>query len=137
MNAQDVMTRHPRFVGTDTSVSQAYELLHDLDVRHLPIVDAGQLVGMVSDRDLRAMSAVTADDDRALRVVEAGGRAAISDVMSGDVLYVDPETDLGEVMDLMIEHRVGAIPVVQEHTGELVGIVSYIDVLRGLRDQLE
>jgi acetoin utilization protein AcuB len=56
--------------------------------------------------------------------------------MSTDVLSVDPETDVGEVVDLMIEHRVGAVPVVDADSEELVGIVSYMDVLRASRDLL-
>jgi acetoin utilization protein AcuB len=57
--------------------------------------------------------------------------------MSPDVIAVAPEAELGEVVDLLLEHRVGAVPVVRPETGELIGIVSYIDVLRVLRDSLE
>ena len=54
--------------------------------------------------------------------------------MSADVVKVYPETDLGEVIDRMLDEKVGAVPVVDADTGDLLGIVSYVDVLRALRD---
>lgn len=109
------------------------EKLLELDVRHLPIVDHGQLVGIVSDRDLREVTS------RLLRegVTSTGPSLStpIGAVMSSDVLSVDPETDLAEACDLMIEHRVGALPVVVTGTDELVGIVSYVDLLRAARER--
>ena len=57
--------------------------------------------------------------------------------MSSDVIYVEPETDLSEVVALLLEHKIGAIPVVQPDTRAVVGIVSYIDVLRAVQDALE
>jgi CBS domain-containing protein len=52
--------------------------------------------------------------------------------MSSEVIAVGPEADIGEVIDLLIEHRIGAVPVVQEETREVLGIISYVDVLRAL-----
>ena len=54
--------------------------------------------------------------------------------MSAGVVSVDPETEVGEVVDLMIEHRIGAVPVVARGTDEIVGIVSYVDVLRASKE---
>lgn len=108
--------------------------LIDLDVRHLPIVNDGELVGIISDRDLRDVTSrlVAEGETEINRVLDR----PISDLMSADVLSVDPETELEEVVDLMIEHRVGALPVVSPGTDELVGIVSYVDVLRAARDNM-
>jgi CBS domain-containing protein len=55
--------------------------------------------------------------------------------MTGDPITVDEETELTEVIDLMIEHKVGALPVVAED--KLVGIVSYVDVLKAARAGFE
>lgn len=108
--------------------------LIDLDVRHLPIVSDGELVGIISDRDLREVTSrlVAEGETEINRVLDR----PISDLMSADVLSVDPETELEEVVDLMIEHRVGALPVVSPGTDELVGIVSYVDVLRAAHDKI-
>lgn len=130
MIVADVMTSKPATATSNASVRAVMGKLLELDVRHLPIVDDGQLVGIVSDRDLREVTS---------RLVAEGAtnadqwlRAPIADVMSSDVVSVDPETELADVADLMIEHRIGAVPVVMLGTDELVGIVSYVDVLRAV-----
>ncbi len=61
----------------------------------------------------------------------------VVNVMSADVIFVEPETELSDVVDLLIESKVGALPVVQPDTRAVVGIVSYIDVLRALREDIE
>lgn len=134
MLVADIMTSKPATVDVRTTVRAAMHRLHELDVRHLPIVEGGELVGIVSDRDLRDVTArlVMEGQTDLRRLLDA----PIGDVMSADVLSVDSETELEEVVDLMIEHRVGAVPVVAPGTDELVGIVSYVDVLRAARDSL-
>ncbi len=133
MIVANVMTPKPETADVASSIRAAMEKLLELDVRHLPIVDHGQLVGIVSDRDLREVTS------RLLRegVTSTGPSLStpIGAVMSSDVLSVDPETDLAEACDLMIEHRVGALPVVVTGTDELVGIVSYVDLLRAARER--
>ena len=57
----------------------------------------------------------------------------VVNVMSSDVIFVEPETDVSEVVDLLIESKVGAIPVIRPDTRSVVGVVSYIDVLRALQ----
>ena len=56
--------------------------------------------------------------------------------MSTSVVRVNPEVDLNDIIELMLEHKVGAIPVTDASTGDLLGIVSYVDVLRTLQDSL-
>lgn len=58
-------------------------------------------------------------------------------VMSSDVTCVEAETDLSVVIELLLEHKIGALPVVQPDTQAVVGIVSYIDVLRAVQRELE
>jgi CBS domain-containing protein len=57
--------------------------------------------------------------------------------MNTSPVKVDPETNIREVVDLMLLHRVGAIPVTDLDTGDLLGIVSYVDLLRVLQEMLE
>jgi acetoin utilization protein AcuB len=56
--------------------------------------------------------------------------------MTSNVIRVDPETDVREIVDVMIEEKISAVPVVDEDSGDLVGIVSHVDVMRALRDML-
>jgi acetoin utilization protein AcuB len=117
-----------------SSIGTVMHKLFEIDVRHLPIVDDGELVGIVSDRDLReVVSRLLSEGVTDLRQRLA---APIADLMSADVVSVDPETELAEAADLMIEHRVGALPVVSPSTTKLVGIISYVDILRAVRDEL-
>lgn len=127
------MTPNPATAEAATSVRAVMRRLIDLDVRHIPIVDDGALVGIVSDRDLREVTSrlVAEGETRLDRVLDR----PVADIMSADVVSVNPETDLEEVVDLMIEHKVGALPVVSPGD-ELVGIVSYVDVLRAARDSI-
>jgi acetoin utilization protein AcuB len=131
------MTPNPVTVTPDVSLAEVWDLMRDRGIRHVPVVDEGALVGMLSDRDLAHFDMarlLTLEGADALRRELS---TPVVKVMSPDVISVEPEAELGEVVDLLIEHRVGAVPVVRPETGELIGIVSYIDVLRVLRDSLE
>lgn len=118
MIASQVMTRHPRTLFLDDSIGQAWSALDELVVRHLPIVNAREeIVGMLSDKDLVRTSR---DSDR-----------PVATLMSGKVVAVAPETPLDIVVDRLVQNRIGALPVVDDHE-KVVGIVSYVDVLRAL-----
>lgn len=117
--ASDIMTAKVVTIRQTATVREALKLLAELDVRHLPVVDERDgLVGMLSERDLL----------RLRRSSEVLNRA-VSEVMSADVLVVTPTTHVDEIIDLMTEHRIGALPVV-DNDSQLAGIVSYVDVLR-------
>ncbi len=137
MTARELMTLNPVTVTAQSTIAEAWDLMRELEIRHVPVVDRGTLVGMLSDRDLARV-----DVARLLLAEGAVGleqelRTPVDKVMSVDVLFVEPETELGEVVDLLIECKVGALPVVRPDTRTVVGIVSYIDVLRALQDALE
>jgi len=129
------MTENPVTSSELMSVSEALGLLYELDVRHLPVVRGNELVGIVSDRDLRGFTAP--DEDSAIEAVDDANNASVGNFMNTNPVRVDPETNLREVVDLMLLHRVGAIPVCDLDTGDLLGIVSYVDLLRVLQETLE
>lgn len=137
MTARDVMTPDPVTATAQASIAEVWDLMRELDVRHVPVVDGGALVGMVSDRDLARLDI---GQVLAFRGAEAVGQelaVPVVAIMSSDVIFVEPETDLSEVVGLLIEHRVGALPVIRPDTRRVVGIISYIDVLRAVQDELE
>lgn len=136
MIAQDVMTENPTTVAANSSVADAAELLQTLDIRHLPVLEGTTLVGIVSDRDLRSVYLPRLVDDDALQGIKARYQSPITTLMSPDVVRTHPEATLRELIELMLEQRVGAIPVVDPSTEELVGIVSYVDVLRAAHSEL-
>lgn len=134
MVVEDVMTPEAVVVGPAATVYEALSTMFDVGVRHLPVVYEGELVGILSDRDLRGVWAPP-DFDPDVQASDPM-RQSVSDRMSGDVLSVTPETELRDVVDLMLEQKIGAVPVVQVDTQELVGVISYVDVLRAARDLL-
>ena len=135
MLAKDTMTENPVTATELMSVAEALGLLYELDVRHLPVVRGRELVGIISDRDLRSFSEVS--EDEAIDAVESARSSTVGNFMNTSPVKVDPETGVREVVELMLLHRVGAIPVADLDTGDLLGIVSYVDLLRVLQETLE
>ncbi len=133
MLVEEIMIRKPETVTPEDTVRTALEKLAELDARHLPVVEEGKLVGIISDRDLRSLSielaSATLDPARARKRLET----KVRDIMHTDVISVHPGTELTEVIDTFVEAKVGALPIVDEHSDRLVGIVSYIDVMKAAR----
>jgi CBS domain-containing protein len=98
------------------------------------VVHEGDLIGMVSDRDIASFARGL--DVFAPSALEAALDRPMEDFMQGDVLSVDEDTDVAEVIDTMIDQRIGALPVVDAHSGRLCGIVSYVDILKVARGVL-
>jgi len=137
VTARDLMTPNPVTVSPRATIAEVWDLMRELEIRHVPVVEDGALVGMLSDRDLARLDVarlLTAEGADALRRELA---TPVIEVMSSDVIFVELETELSDVVGLLIEHRVGAIPVVRPDTRDVVGIVSYVDVLRAVQDLLE
>jgi acetoin utilization protein AcuB len=130
MKVRQLMSRNVVTVGPSESCLEAVGRMHRARVRHLPVVDAiGDLIGVVTDRDLRHHLF----DPRVLK--EVGTIAVdillkavpVSDVMSSPVLSVESDDGVVEGVRIMLEDKVGSLPVVK---GRVVGIVTETDVLR-------
>ena len=132
LTAHDLMTVDPATILANAKVRRAVDILQTLDVRHLPVVnEEHELVGMLSDRDLRAVSLPYFVGEEHAGTVRTALDASVASLMSADVISVDEEENEAEVVELMLEHKVGAVSVTNAD-GVLVGIVSYVDVLRSL-----
>jgi len=139
MMVRELMSRNVVTVGPSDSCLEAVARMHRARVRHLPVVDAmGELIGVVTDRDLRhhlfdprvLKEIGTIAVDRLLKAVP------VSDVMSSPVLSAESDDDVVEVARIMLEDKVGSLPVVEN--GRVVGIVTETDILREIcrADQL-
>jgi CBS domain-containing protein len=132
MRVGDVMSKHPVHISSDATVFAALNLLKDMDFRHLPVVDGGQLCGILSDKDLKSLSAhdletaYYADSEKDLN---AKLLDRVASLMNPNVFFVNPESSIVEAIDVMTDQKVGAVPVV-DLDNSLVGIVSYVDILR-------
>ena len=134
MKVTDVMTRDPITLSPTETVGQADELMTQNKFRQIPIVMNKELVGIVTDRDIRSflsgsLLASPHDRDRAFNT-------RIREIMTSEPITVSPEDDLQEVIELLIEEKMGGIPVVDDNEG-LVGIVTYVDVLRCFLNRLQ
>lgn len=120
------MTRQPVTVMPSDGVDEAMALLERYPFRHLPVVDGNRLVGMVSGRDLALATALP----RGRRTPGHGARSRrlVEEILRAPVRSVAPSTPARAAVEAMLEHRVGALPVVSD--GELLGIVTETDVLR-------
>jgi acetoin utilization protein AcuB len=137
MIARDLMTPDPLTVTPQASIAEVWDLMREVDVRHVPVVQGGALVGMLSDRDLGRV-----DLARLLKIEGAGAlrqelATPIAEVMTSHVISVEPQTEVGDVIALLLDHKIGALPVVEAGTREVLGIISYVDVLRALQGLLE
>jgi len=123
----DVMTRAPLTVTATETIGEADDLMSQNKIRQLPVVKGKELVGIVTDRDLLSFlsgSLLASPEQRELAL-----KTRVREIMTSDPITVGPDDDLEEAVELLIEEKVGGIPVVDDTEG-LVGIVTYVDVLR-------
>jgi acetoin utilization protein AcuB len=121
------MTRAPLTVTATETIGEADDLMSQNKIRQLPVVKGKELVGIVTDRDLLSFlsgSLLASPEQRELAL-----KTRVREIMTSDPITVGPDDDLEEAVELLIEEKVGGIPVVDETEG-LVGIVTYVDVLR-------
>jgi acetoin utilization protein AcuB len=130
MFVEDAMTRHPRSVPGAKSVRDALRMLFEFDIRHLPVVDGLALIGMVSVRDLPALVPTARVHIGDPHEVEQALDQPISNLMVTDVVTVRSTTPLADAVRLMLDCKVGALPVIELEGRKLIGILSYMDALR-------
>lgn len=134
MKVVDVMTEDPLTVSPRETIGQADELMAENRIRQLPVVEGRSLVGIITDRDIRSFLSASL-----LYTPEAREKALatpVADVMTTEPLTLSPDDDLQEAVELLIEEKIGGLPVVNEAEG-LVGIVTYVDVLRCFLNRLQ
>jgi CBS domain-containing protein len=128
-----LMTHEPFTLGPDATLEEAAGVLIDADVRHLPVVDDDErLVGILSERDLRERLGGTAQEWP--RAARQALEERLGDVMTPDPLSLRSGALVAQALEIFTDERVGAIPVVDEDW-RLLGILSYIDLLRWLRER--
>lgn len=114
---RDVMTNNPENVDADASVSDAATIMHELEIGAVPVVGNGAIQGIITDRDI------------AIRVVAANrnpSEVKVSEIATPNPVTVGPDADMKEAEDLMAQHQVRRLPVVEN--GKLVGILALGDV---------
>jgi acetoin utilization protein AcuB len=133
MLVEQAMTAQPIVAFPKTTIRDALRLLLEADVRHLPIVEGKVLVGIVSSHDLRALLPGGLGDFNHPHEIQRMFEQPVSQIMNTEPISVAEKAELKQAVDLMVEHRVGALPVVEPTSKKLVGILSYVDALRVVR----
>jgi acetoin utilization protein AcuB len=128
MNVIDVMTNNPITIRGDKSLRAALELMHEHQIKHLPVLsNQSHLIGVISDRDCRhALNSPFIlrerwQDEELTRTVQ------VRSVMSPAPIVVEPQMPADEAARLMLTHRIGCLPVMRGES--LVGIVTRSDML--------
>ncbi|MDP2343001.1 MAG: CBS domain-containing protein [Deltaproteobacteria bacterium] len=111
------MTSHPHTIRLDETVVTARKMMAALDVRHLPVLKAGEIVGVISDRDLKLVNGEP-------------GNVKVEDLCVDDPVTVDVDTSLFVVASVMADKRVGSVLVTD--AGKLAGIFTTTDACRVL-----
>ena len=116
MHIRDVMTPNPTCVSPNDSIQSAARIMRDEDTGVVPVVENGRAVGMVTDRDI------------VVRAVAEDGQLSksIRDIVTGNIVSASPDMSTREAAELMSEHQVRRLPVVENN--HLVGIVSIGDL---------
>jgi acetoin utilization protein AcuB len=130
----DVMTRDPLTLSPAETIGQADEMMTRNKFRQIPIVTGKELVGIVTDRDVRSFlsASLLASPESRERYLNM----PVREIMTTEPITVSPDDDLQEVVELLIEEKIGGIPVLDDEEG-LVGIVTYVDVLRSFLERLQ
>lgn len=124
MLVKDVMKAPVLTVGPETTLDEAYRLLLERSIRHLPVVEGGRLVGIITDRDIRLATSHLNPKG------PCPGCTQVGEVMTKGVVTAHPLDPVEEAARVMRERKIGCLPVLEREA--VVGIVTGIDLLDAL-----
>lgn len=114
VRVRDFMIKNPNTVHPDMSLVQVVNLMQDVACRHVPVLENGMLVGIISDRDLRLSTANMQNME-------------VAEFMTPDPITIAPDASVKEAARILNDNVIGALPVVED--GSLVGILTVYDIL--------
>lgn len=123
---ENFMTRSVHTIGTRSPLTEAHRIMNEHAIRHLPVLEGGRLVGMLSQRDLHLIETLKGVDPKEVLVEEA---------MSQEAYTVSPEQPLADVAREMALHKYGSAIIARG--AEVLGIFTTTDALRALSTVLE
>lgn len=122
---RNLMSLSPRTIGLGSHIAAAWAVMQQHRIRHLPVVEQGRVVGLISDRDLQLIRALHGVDPEDITV---------SETMSANPYVIAPDAMLSEVTREMVNRRIGSAVVVEG--GEVVGIFTTTDALMAMQDSV-
>ncbi|MCC6613919.1 MAG: CBS domain-containing protein [Anaerolineae bacterium] len=130
-----MMTRDVISVLPEAKLSAAQEIMEEYGIRHLPVVEHGKLVGIVSKGDIREARPSDATTLSVWEVNYLWDTLKVKEVMTTKALTVSPEQPLVEALRIMVAHKFSSLPVVTD--GALVGIITETDIFNKLITLIE
>lgn len=131
MQVKDLMTSKVFTIEPNDMIDRVFFLIHYEKLRHLPVVEKGKVVGIVSDRDMyKALGpksnskVIETSNENEMHVVPK----KVRHIMKRGVITISPDSLVADAAKLMVEHRIGALPVVKN--GKLAGILTSTDMLK-------
>lgn len=125
-HAYQVMNKPVKTLELGMPIAKAWEMFKNFNIRHMPVLDSkGKIVGIVSDRDLLKYILI---QDSELKV---DSNKLVEEVMISDVLTANLMTDIRRIAQILFEHRISAMPIVDDHNN-LIGIVTRSDILHAV-----
>jgi len=128
----DLMSRDVVTIEHDATVGDAMAAFVEHEHRHLPIVEAGNVVGVLSDRDVRRVEGLLALSVGSPEGSETVLAQPARELLSGEPICIDQSAPIDDAIDRLVEDRVGTL-VVTDEAGSLVGMLSVVDVLKAAR----
>ena len=132
LKVNDIMTREVKTLGRNDTLDIARDVMALGRIRHLPVLDDGKVVGVVSQRDLFSAGLVAALGYGSRTQTTLLKTVSVKEVMSEPPITVSPEVQVKKAARLMMEKKIGCLPVVEGET--LVGLVTETDLLRLIAD---
>ncbi len=136
MYVKDVMQSKVTSAPLGTPVQDAFEILRDGGFRHLPILDEfGKVAGILSDRDLRSVGAIYKDEATGTEDVLVTVDTTVDKIRATNPFSLSPDDSLSFAIDIIRDKRIGCLIV--SKGGELLGVVSYLDLLDAFKKVLD
>ncbi len=132
---RDWMTPNPITIDPKTSLPEAHKLMKECRIRRLPVVDHGRVVGILTLGDIREASP---SDATSLSIFELNyllAKLNVEKIMTRDPITIRPDATIREAAQIMLEHKIGGLPVVEAE--KLVGIITESDIFRVLVQEPE
>lgn len=123
------MTRDVISISPDTSLTEAHQIMKTKRIRRLPVVDRGNVVGIVTLGDVRGAEPSMASSLSIWEVNDLLANLKVSKIMTRNPITIDQNASIGEAARLMLENKFSGLPVVDEQN-HLVGIITESDIFR-------
>lgn len=135
MSVKDYMTKEVISISPEESVAHAADLMRDKGLRRLPVIEKGQLVGLVTEGTMADASPSKATSLSIYEMNYLLNKTKIRDIMIRQVVTVEPDASLEDAIYEMMTYKVGVLPVVQNN--QVVGIITDRDVFKAFLRSLD